>query len=34
VRVALVVHGIPGQMRFVLRGVAHDGVLLAIVMEG
>jgi hypothetical protein len=34
VRVALVVHGIPGQMRFVLRGVAHNGVLLAIVMEG
>jgi hypothetical protein len=25
---------VPGHLRFVLRGVAHHGVLLAIVMEG
>ena len=33
-RVALVIEGVAGQIRFVLRGFSQHGVLLAIVMEG
>jgi hypothetical protein len=32
-RMALEIAGVPGHLPFVLRGVAHHGVLLAIVME-
>ena len=32
--VALELAEVSGHLRFVLRGVAHQGVLLAIVMEG